>query len=119
MCPLIPCLLGAWCAGWCGSRLCRSGTHDSRGPEWTAASMEEAQEILHYARLNMGAYAATPEQAVSDAGGVLEVSAVQKLDEGREECPAHVSCALSCSGLRTSRCQPSQGCGQDGFVWLA
>ncbi|GAQ90688.1 hypothetical protein KFL_006740020 [Klebsormidium nitens] len=90
MCPLLPYVLGAWCAGWCGSRLCRSGTADSRGEEWKAASMEEAQEILHFARLNMGAYAASPKEAVRDAGEVVAYSPEPRLVAGTQHCPAHI-----------------------------
>jgi hypothetical protein len=51
------------------------------------------QEILHYAKLCMGAYSLTPEDAVKDSEFVVKVESVHKLVTHNTDgkCPAHVS----------------------------
>ena len=51
------------------------------------------QEILHYAKLCMGAYSLNPEDAVKDSEHVVKVESVARLVSHNTEgkCPAHVS----------------------------
>lgn len=51
------------------------------------------QELLHYAKLCMGAYSLTAEDAVKDSEHVVKVESVAKLVSHNAEgkCPAHVS----------------------------
>ncbi|GAQ91221.1 hypothetical protein KFL_007460020 [Klebsormidium nitens] len=71
-------------------RLCRDGSVESL--TWNEAGDEEIQELLHYAKLCMGAYSLTAEDAVKDSEHVVKVESVAKLVSHNAEgkCPAHI-----------------------------